>query len=78
MGDDPVERSSSSTTGDLVYGMHRGLAGDGFLTSQLPQGVRMTEIADPPPSALSRRRQPVTPSRPTQQALPWSTSAPEY
>jgi hypothetical protein len=29
------------------YPMHRGLAGSGFLTSQLPPGTRMTEIGDP-------------------------------
>jgi hypothetical protein len=48
MGEDPFEPIEFFyDVATWSYGMHRGLASDGFLTSQLPPGVQMTEIADP-------------------------------
>ena len=48
MGEDPFEPVEFFyDVATWSYPMHRGLASDGFLTSQLPPGVVMTEIGDP-------------------------------
>src|SRR3712207_335800 len=48
MGEDPFEPIEFFyDVATWSYPLHRGLAGSGFLTSQLPPGVVMTEIADP-------------------------------
>jgi hypothetical protein len=48
MGEDPFEPIEFFyDVATWSYPMHRGLAGDGFLTSQLPPGTLMTEIGDP-------------------------------
>jgi hypothetical protein len=48
MGEDPFEPVEFFyDVSTWSYPMHRGLAGDGFLTSQLPPGVVMTEIGAP-------------------------------
>jgi hypothetical protein len=41
------------------YPMHRGLAGSGFLTSQLPPGTLMTEIDDPALGGVNNGAKPV-------------------
>ena len=48
MGEDPFEPIEFFyDVATWSYPIHRGLAGDGFLTAQLPPGVQMTEIGDP-------------------------------
>ena len=77
MGEDPFEPIEFFyDVATWSYPLHRGLAGDGFLTSQLPPGVQMTEIADP---ALGTRdaapASRCTRSRPTRcRRWRWSTS----
>ena len=54
MGEDPFEPIEFFyDVATWSYPLHRGLAGYGFLTSQLPPGTLMTEIGDP---ALGTRR----------------------
>ena len=60
MGEDPFEPIEFFyDVASWSYPMHRGLAGDGFLTSQLPPGVRMTEVGDPGLGALTGAGAPV-------------------
>jgi hypothetical protein len=48
LGEDPFEPVEFFyDVSTWSYPMHRGLAGSGFLTSQLPPGIQMTEIGDP-------------------------------
>jgi hypothetical protein len=48
LGEDPFEPVDFFyDVSTWSYPMHRGLAGSGFLTSQLPPGIHMTEIGDP-------------------------------
>ena len=59
MGEDPFEPVEFFyDVATWSYPLHRGLASDGFLTSQLPPGVQMTEIADPALGTRDRRRRP--------------------
>ena len=60
MGEDPFEPVEFFyDVATWSYPMHRGLASDGFLTSQLPPGVVMTEIADPALGTLTGGGAPV-------------------
>ena len=60
MGEDPFEPLEFFyDVATWSYPLHRGLAGDGFLTSQLPPGVQMTEIGDPGLGTVPASPQPV-------------------
>jgi hypothetical protein len=60
MGEDPFEPIEFFyDVATWSYPMHRGLAGSGFLTSQLPPGVVMTEIGDPALGTLTGAGSPV-------------------
>ncbi len=58
MGEDPFEPIEFFyDVATWSYPMHRGLAGSGFLTSQLPPGTTMTEIGDPGLGSVAGGRQ---------------------
>ena len=60
MGEDPFEPIEFFyDVATWSYPMHRGLASDGFLTSQLPPGVPMSEIGDPALGSVSGAGEPV-------------------
>ncbi len=60
MGEDPFEPIEFFyDVASWSYPMHRGLAGDGFLTSQLPPGTLMTEIGDPAFGTVAEPAKPV-------------------
>ena len=60
MGEDPFEPIEFFyDVATWSYPMHRGLAGSGFLTSQLPPGTMMTEIGDPGLGSLAGGGKPV-------------------
>jgi hypothetical protein len=60
MGEDPFEPVEFFyDVASWSYPLHRGLAGDGFLTSQLPPGTLMTEIDDPALGKVAEPGKPV-------------------
>ena len=60
MGEDPFQPLEFFyDVAQWSYPLHRGLAGDGFLTSQLPAGVPMTEIDDPALGSVAGAGKPV-------------------
>jgi hypothetical protein len=60
MGEDPFEPIEFFyDVAAWSYPMHRGLAGSGFLTSQLPPGTLLTEIGDPALGTTANPAKPV-------------------